>query len=165
MEPIAFTTKTEYKESLKLSLLLYFQSAVFKLIYIAGTCLILFSIFVGDTANFDSSLTIIASVVVMILIPLIAFLKIRKSYRTNRYAGMEAHWVINESGVNFKQSTVAIEIGWDRINKVSDKKKWILIGHNKKILFFIQKRYLSLSQMDDFKKLINQMRKIYLIKY
>jgi len=162
MEPITFTSKTEYKDYLKFAFLRYSQYWPIWIIYCIGVCLVLNSLFDDSTSQNNDAIIIFASILVMIIIPLRIYLRIRKAYRSNPFADTEIHWTISESSVAFKQGSVTSEIGWDRISKISDNKEWIMLWYNKKPALCFQKRFLLLEQIADFKKIIHQMRKGYL---
>jgi hypothetical protein len=160
MEPISFASKVECKEYLKLAFLQYFQNGVVWFIYIVCSCLIFISLS-SDNSSHDSVI-IIASIAVMVIIPLRAFLRFRKAYRHNPVAGTEIHWTITESSVSFKQGSTSGEVGWDRISKIKDNKQWIMLWYNNRPSFNFQKRYLSPAQIVSFKAIIHSMRKGYL---
>jgi len=160
MEPISFTSKVECKEYLRLAFLQYFKNGIIWFIYIVCSCLIFISLDINN--SFQDSLIIIASVAVMVIIPLRAYFRLKKAYKSNAVAGTEIHWVITGSSVSFKQGSTSGQIGWDRINKIADNKEWIMLWYNKRPTLNFQKRYLSSTQINDFKQIIHQMRKGYL---
>ena len=161
MEPIIFSSIVEHKEYLILTFLQYFQNVVIWFIYIICFYCIYNSLST-DTFSQNNELIIIASIMVMILIPTRAFFRIRNAYKTNPASGIDIHWTITESSVSFSQGSVSSQVGWDRITKITDNKKWIMLWYGKRPALNFQKRFLSVAQTNDFKKIIHQMRKGYL---
>jgi len=162
MQSISFSSKFEYKDHLRFAIQRYVQYWPIWIIYCVGLCLILMSVFDDDISHDSATVLIVGSILIMIIIPLRIFLKIRKVYRSNPFANTEINWTINESIVAFKQGSASIEVGWDRIAKISDSKEWIMLWYNKKPSLCFQKCFLSSDQLDNFKKIIHQMRKGYL---
>jgi len=162
MEPIAFTSKTEYKDYLKFAILRYSQYWPSWIVYCIGVCLILNSVFDDDISKKYATIIVLMSVLIMLIIPLRIYLKIKKAYSSNPFASEEINWTISELGIAFKQGSVSSKIGWDRITKISDSKEWIMLWYNKKPSLCFQKCFLTSDQINDFKKIIHQMRKGYL---
>jgi hypothetical protein len=152
MNPIAFSTKQDYKTYMKTAFLQYSRRWQTKVIFP-------FFIFISARAIFDSDSKGSILSIVIISLAMIAsifsfYIKAKNTYRSTPNAGEEIFWKINETGVHVTGNSFSQHLGWDSITKFSENKQCFFIWFNDTQNTYFPKSIVSEKELFEIKKIM-----------
>ncbi len=159
MIPITFSKQVGYRAYMKLAFQISFNSLTVWVIYI--TCLVLIFISLTDNdvkRNIATPLTI-ALIILMLLIPLRIYGRANKRYKSTPNAGEESFWIIDENGIQVRNSLSSTKISWNAVIKITQNNHWIFIWYGNAQYSYIPRSAITEIELKEIKRLFFVNRK------
>lgn len=160
--------KLNFREYLKLNLILTYKRIITWLFTIIGLIVVLAGLFamigIIITQDFvhlkDAILCTVIGLFMAMMIPLIVYRNAKNSYHTSKAIKETINYTFEKDKIVVQGESFNAEMQWDSVWKVHELKDWIVIYYNKLTANIVPKKALNDDQLAALKNVINEQSNI-----
>jgi hypothetical protein len=91
---------------------------------------------------------------ILLTIPILTLLEIKKLYQTNKIFQGELNYYLNNESIHIKGETVDSIQKWSHFYKIKETSNFFMLYHGKTVATLLDKKMFSDSELEKFKRFI-----------
>lgn len=151
-------SKLTKQDFVKLNFYLLYGKISMKLFTIMTVLLFLITITISLFSKNDFSLTIVLFIAFLLFMPLMTYIGAVINFNPNNRASETIEYHFTNEYLSIKGESFNSQLSWEKINKVTQSKNWILIWQNKLVGNPIVKRNISQEQIKELKEILDNVK-------
>jgi len=159
-------TKLDFKRYLELMFAMAYRKPIMIVYNLLGLILLTLPLiyFLGGNISYDKPpyFQLVFAVFILALLPFSVYTSAKKNFASPGKLREKIIYEITEENILMTGETFELKIEWDKIHKIMELKKWVLIYPNKKAAFILPKEDFG-ERISDFRTLVRSKRFIQFI--
>ena len=156
-------TKVNFKDYLKLLYSLAYEKTILRLLLGVAFLILLWIIFFNFEI-FDLPKPLIYQYITFILIavvqPMVIYLTIRRTYKSSNQLQETSQFEISAKDFKINGESYYMEVKWEKLFKIVEKRKWFLLYQNNLSAILIPKKDMSAKDITNFRKILKDIKEV-----
>ncbi|MGV8812557.1 MAG: YcxB family protein [Gelidibacter sp.] len=150
-------TKVNFKEYVKLLFSLAYEKTILRLLLGVAFLILLWIIFF-NLEIFDLPKPLIYQYVTLILIAVVQptglYLTMRRTYKSSNQLQETSEFVISPNDFKINGESYYMEVKWEKLFKIVEKRNWFLLYQNSLSAILIPKKDMSATDIKSFRQIV-----------